>query len=222
VGGDGLVGCGVGQAEVAHLALGDELGHGAHRLLDGHARVGEVDVPEIDRVDPEAPQARLGRGAGALGPGVDPDLVVVGGRDALGRVRAPEHDPPLRGNLDLVAAAGDGPADQPLVVAVGAVGIGRVDERRAGGDRVLQRAHGALVVVVAVHAVDEDHGAVADGGDGQAAGPEGAVREHASMLAPRRAPTNRTWPSAAIGFADRFRRWLTSASCATSSRSPND
>ena len=41
------------QPEVAHLALGDELGHRPDRLLDRHVRVGAVLVVEVDVVDAE-------------------------------------------------------------------------------------------------------------------------------------------------------------------------
>jgi hypothetical protein len=54
-------------------------------------------------------------------------------------------------------------------VAVGAVGVDGVEERAAGVEDVAQRLQRALVVVVAVHAVDEDHRAVADGGNGEGA-----------------------------------------------------
>ena len=55
----------------------DELGHRADGLLDRHARVREVQVPEVDGVDAEPLQAGLGGLAGALGPRVDEDLLGV-------------------------------------------------------------------------------------------------------------------------------------------------
>ena len=43
------------QPEMAHLACGDEVLHGASDLLDGHIRVDPVLVEEVDGVDAEAP-----------------------------------------------------------------------------------------------------------------------------------------------------------------------
>ena len=53
----------LGEAEVAHLALAHELGHGADRLLDRHRRVDAVLVVEVDVVDAEPLQRRLARAA---------------------------------------------------------------------------------------------------------------------------------------------------------------
>ena len=50
-------GRGLGQAEVAHLALLHQLGHGAHRLLDRRVGVDAVLVVEVDHLDAEPLQA---------------------------------------------------------------------------------------------------------------------------------------------------------------------
>jgi len=42
------------QAQVAHLAFADQVGHGADRLLDGRGRVNALQVVEIDALDAEA------------------------------------------------------------------------------------------------------------------------------------------------------------------------
>ena len=125
-----------------------ELGHRADGLLDRHARVREVQVPEVDDVDAEPLQAALGGLAGALGAGVDEDLLGV---RVLHRAAVLEDDAPLGRELDVAAV--DRAADEPLVRARG-VGVGGVDHGRAGVDRVGQRRQRALVVGVAVHAVD--------------------------------------------------------------------
>jgi hypothetical protein len=158
LGGEQLLGGRVRDADVADVALAHQLGHRADALLDRHRGVREMQVPEVDDFDVQAPQARLGRLAGALRPCVDRDrlgVMVLHGAAARG-------DAPLGGELDVAAPAGDRAADQALVVAA-AVGVGGVDQGGAGVDRVPQRAQGALVVRGAVHAVDEDHRAVADG-----------------------------------------------------------
>ena len=98
------------RPEVADLALGDELGHRADGLLDRHARVREVQIPEVDGVDAEPLQARLGRLAGALGPRVDEDLLRVG---VLHGAAVLEDDAPLGRELDVAAL--DRTADEPLV-----------------------------------------------------------------------------------------------------------
>jgi hypothetical protein len=46
-----------------------------------------------------------------------------------------DAEPELGGEHDLVAPAADGAPDEPLVVAVGAVAVAGVDERRAGVER---------------------------------------------------------------------------------------
>jgi hypothetical protein len=61
VGAADRLGPGVAQAEVTHLARGDELGHRADRLLDRHASVDAAGVVEVDRVDAEAAQRVLDR-----------------------------------------------------------------------------------------------------------------------------------------------------------------
>ena len=57
----------LGQAEVAHLALGDELGHRPDGLLDRHVEVGAVLVVEVDVVDAE-PAAATPRSPTARSP----------------------------------------------------------------------------------------------------------------------------------------------------------
>ena len=52
---------GLGEAEEAHLARADQLGHGADGLLDRRLRVHPVLVVEVDRVEPEPLQARRRR-----------------------------------------------------------------------------------------------------------------------------------------------------------------
>jgi hypothetical protein len=49
------------EAEVLHLALGDELLHRTGDLLDGHLRVDTVLIEEVDRIDPKPPERRFGR-----------------------------------------------------------------------------------------------------------------------------------------------------------------
>ncbi len=64
-------GAGLGQADVADLALGDELGKSADRLLDGGLRVHPVLVVEVDVVGAEPLQGALDRGADVGGAAVE-------------------------------------------------------------------------------------------------------------------------------------------------------
>ncbi len=104
------------QSEVANLSLGDQLGHGADRLLDRHAPVQPVLVVEVDVIDAEPPQRRLAGMANVLGPAVDGEAAVpvTGG------------EPELGGDDDLVATALHRPPDQ-FLVGVGAVDVGGVE-----------------------------------------------------------------------------------------------
>ena len=123
----------LGQAQVADLALGDQLGHGADGLLDLRGLRRAVQVVQVDHVHAQPGQRRL---AGPL------DVAALAADDPL-------VSPPARSMPNFVASCtssrrrADGPADQHLVVP-GAVGVGRVEERHAeverpvdGGDRLV-------------------------------------------------------------------------------------
>lgn len=91
--------------------------------------------------------------------------------DAGGTVEAE-----LGGHDDLIAAPGDGPPDEGLVVPVVAVAVGGVDEGGAGVEGVGQGAERPVVVDLAVHPRRQDHRAEANGGDlagAEATGGEG-------------------------------------------------
>jgi hypothetical protein len=90
---------------VADLAGGDEPGHGSHGLLDGHGAVHAVLVVEVDVVHAQALEGGVAGGADVVRPTVDADPAPVG------ETLVAE----LRGELDLVAAAGHGPAHELLV-----------------------------------------------------------------------------------------------------------
>ena len=93
------------------------------------------------------------------------------------------------------------------------VGVGGVDEGRAGVDGVLERGDGLRVVAVAVHAGDEGHGAVADRRSRERS--EGAHAVCIVPVAAARAPHGLPLPWY------RFHRWPRSASCATCSPWPS-
>ena len=117
-------GAGLGQADVADLALGDQLGQSADGLLDGGVRVDPVLVVQVDVVGAEPLQGALDRGADVRRAAVEDAGAATGVRD----------EAELRRHHHLVAAALDGPADQLLVVE-GAVDLGGVEV----GDAQVQR-----------------------------------------------------------------------------------
>ena len=108
---------------MADVALLDEVGDGADRLLDRHVRVEARGAVDVDDVDAEALQ-RVGgevlhRGGAAI--------------DAEPRAVRAAQRAELHGDLHLVAAARDGAADEQLVVAH-AVEVAGVEERDAALD----------------------------------------------------------------------------------------
>ena len=111
-------GAGLGQADVADLALGDQLGQGADGVLDGGLRVDPVLVVQVDVVGAEPLQRPLDCGADVRRAAVEDAGAATGVRD----------DAELRRQHHLVAAALDGPADQLLVG-----GRGRRSRRCRGG-----------------------------------------------------------------------------------------
>ena len=96
---------GLGESEIAHLALSDELGHGADGLFDRHRLVDAVLVVEVDVLDTEALQRGFAGGVHVLGPSVDADPAAV----------LAAHVAELGGEHDRVAAPRDGATDEPFV-----------------------------------------------------------------------------------------------------------
>src|SRR4051812_38926179 len=114
---------GLAEAEVADLALGDELAHRADGLLDRRLGIDAVQVVEVDVVAAEALQRALDRAAHVLRRAVE--------RAAVGILRGRRGaDPHLRGELDLVAAPDDGAADE-LLVREGPVHLRGIEEGAA-------------------------------------------------------------------------------------------
>ena len=154
----------LGEPEVADLAGLDQLGHRADGLLDRHGLVDAVLVVEVDVVDAEPLQRGVAGRADVLGAAVDADAGAVG----------PALVAELGGQLDLVAAAGDGLADE-LLVGERAVHVGGVEE----GDAEVEGAvdgRDRLGLVAAAVELRHPHAAEAEGGDGErGGGPEGAL-----------------------------------------------
>ncbi len=157
VGAADRVRAGLGQADVADLAFGDQVGQRADGLLDGGIRVDPVLVVQVDVVDAQPLQRALDRGADVRRAAVQDAGAATGVRD----------EAELRRHHHLVAAVLDGPADQ-FLVAVGAVDLGGVEVGDAQVQRPVDGADRLGVaalpdVVVAGHR----HGAQPDPGDVQ-------------------------------------------------------
>ena len=147
----------LGEAEVADLALGHELGHGPDRLLDRRVGVHAVLVVEVDVVDAEPGEGAVAGLAHVLGPAVD-------------RARRPGRSGSrTMPNLVAMTASSRCPASASAdehLVGVRPVHVGRVEERDPelerpvdGGDR--------LGVVPGPVEVGHPHAAQALAGDRQ-------------------------------------------------------
>ena len=147
----------LGQAQVADLALGHELGHRADGLLDLGRLRRAVQVVQVDDLDAEPGQRRL---AGPL------HVVVLAADDAVRVARRPV-DAELGSQLHLVAPVRDAPADQDLVVAR-AVDVGGVDERHAQVERAID-GDDRLVPVGGAVPLAHPHAAQSLGGHGEIA-----------------------------------------------------
>ncbi len=90
----------LGKAEEADLAGADEVGHRPDRVLDRRRRIDAMLVVQVDRLDAQAPQARLG---GAL------DVGRAAVEAAHERVRRIAHDAELGREEDAAAAARGSP-----------------------------------------------------------------------------------------------------------------
>src|SRR6266568_709361 len=152
-------GAGLGQADVADLALGDQIGQGADGVLDVGLRIDPMLVVQVDVVGAEPLQGALDRDADVRWAAVEDAGAATGVRD----------DAELRRQHNLVAAALDGPADQ-FLVDVGAVDLGGVEVGYAQVQRPVDGANRLGVaafpdVVVTGHR----HGAESDAGDFESA-----------------------------------------------------
>ena len=143
----------LGEADVADLALRDQLGHGADGVLDRRVGVDAVLVVEVDVLDAETPQRSLACASHVRGRTVD---------RAVGRVGF-ELDAELGRQEDLVAAPGDRTAHE-FLVGVRAVHVGGVEEVAAEIERAVDRAQRFAFVGCAIES-RHAHTAETDGRD---------------------------------------------------------
>src|SRR6185312_3343095 len=150
------------RADVADLALADEVGERAERLVDVGRRVlGAVDLVEVDPVGVQALQRRLDLA----------DDPAAGVAELVGVVAHRPVD--LGGEDDVVAPpSGQRLCDDRLGLAA-RVDVSGIDEVDARVERAVDDADAVVVVLVAP--VAEHHRAEAERAHGNAGAPESAV-----------------------------------------------
>jgi hypothetical protein len=149
--------CRFAQADVTDLALLDELGQRADRLLDGDVGIDAMLVVEVDVVGAEALERSFDRAADVL----RRPVLTAHGRH-VARVGGVHAQVELRRDDVLVAAALDRATDQQLV-RQGAVDLRRVEEVDAEPESAMDRLDGLVLVSRAVesghpHATEPDRG----------------------------------------------------------------
>ncbi len=145
----------LGQPEVADLAFGDQVAHGASHILDRHVRVDAVLVEQVDMVGAQALEAGFGDGTDILGAAVQ---AVIG-------ARALESE--LGGNHQPVAVGRQRPAEQ-VFVGVRTIHLGGVEEGHAALDGGLQQGDALALLHRLTVGMGQAHAAQAEGGNLQA------------------------------------------------------
>src|SRR5215203_613696 len=159
-----------GEAQVAHLALADQVVQGRQRLLHGGRRIGPLDLVEVDDVRAEPAQAVL-------------DLLLEGLARQSALVGAwPYGRPDLGGQHGLLAAAAQRLTHDHLRLPLG-VAVGRVDEVDPRFHRPVDDAD--RLVVVRVAPLAEHHRAQAEGRDLEAGRAEITVVHASTPAFPR-------------------------------------
>ena len=133
-----------GQPDVMDLALFLEPGEFADLVVERHGRIDAVELVEVDALKPEVAQAHLDLLAQVLGAaeGDDVGLAAAAADPVLGT--GAQHSA-LGGDDHVLGVGVQGAADD-LLVGVGAVGVGGVDEGDAEVDGAAQHADGLLGV----------------------------------------------------------------------------
>ena len=160
------------QAEMQHLALSDQVLHGARHILNGHLGVHTVLVQQINHIGAQALERALDRLADVLRPAVENLLlaVVAKGETELGR------------DDDLVAHGGQGLAEQVLVEEW-AIDLSGVKEGHPPLHRCTNECDGLAAVRGWAITVAQPHAAQAQGRDLQARPAQFALVEHVVLVA---------------------------------------
>src|SRR6266545_40286 len=167
------------EAEISNLALVNEIGHRADRLLDRRPRVDSVEIVEVDVVDAEPLERCLARPPDMCRAAVYASVAwFIGANEAE-----------FRGQYDILAAARDRPADE-LLVGEGTIHIGGIEEVHSELQRAMDRLDRLDLVGLSVdfrHA----HAAQADLGDFRTLPPQPACLHESwtSVTKVRRRPS---------------------------------
>jgi hypothetical protein len=158
------------EAKVAYLSPVDEPRHGPHRILDRNLGVYPVLVVDVDRVDPEALEARIACASDILGPPIHQVALAI----------RTLHLTELGGEHHLVAPPLERSSKQLLIVAP-PVHVRRVDEVHPQVQSLMDDGDRLDIVALAVGA-GHGHAPEPDGRDGQIAIPKLAVMHRWSPL----------------------------------------
>src|SRR5450830_506401 len=162
------LGPGLGQAEVAHLALGDQLFHGAGHVLHRHLGIDPVLVEQVNAVGTQVLERVLDHRSDTLGAAVHTrrDVAVL--------------EAELGGNHHLVTHRRQGLAHHFFVQC--AIGLGGVEEGHATLDRLPDQLHCSGAVNTRTVAIAQTHAAHAEGRDLQATAAQLTLFHEASWL----------------------------------------
>ena len=124
----------IGVADMADLALPDQIVERAQRLLDRYRRIGMVQLIEIDPIGLQAAQARLDRHHD------------VAAGCTLARALVIHRRPELGGEDDVLPPGPENLAKQRFRSAAPAVAVGRVEQRDAEVERLVDDGAGLFEI----------------------------------------------------------------------------
>ncbi len=150
---------------MADLALPDQVVERAQRLFDRRRRIGTMQLIEVDPIRLQAAQARLHRRHD-----------VAPGRALEGALVIHRH-PELGGEDDLLSPGPENLAEQRLRSATPAVSVGRVEQRDAEVERLMDDGAGLFQIATDAEIVAPEP----DCRNEKPGRPEGAI-VHAAML----------------------------------------
>jgi hypothetical protein len=134
------------QAEERHLPFAHQRGHRSDHALDRHRAIDAMLIEQIDMICAQPAQRALHRFSNMLRSAVQ----------ARERALIAEAESELGGDHHAIALPGQR-ARQQLLVGVGTVRFGRVEERHAELQRAMERGDGFALVSLLGRAVREAH-----------------------------------------------------------------
>ena len=199
----------LGETEIAHLPLLDELGHRADRLLDRRVRVDAVLVVDVDVVGAEPLQRSVAGGEDVLAVAADAQSLALLGADV----------PELRREHDFVAPALDRAAHEPLVLER-PVRVSRVEEVDAELERAVDRRDRLALVRRSVE-LGHTHAPEAQRGGLEALRAEATRLHDGNLPVAKTSPSrSRTRPAVSKSSFSTARRRASSSAARSASRRP--